>query len=383
MLSEGLVLLLALAPTALGWEFGKSGRWSKRDLVNCHGNSYINYTSVPGFFLQDNSSTVASTFDYTTVNYGLINQSYPTDAEYDPTGSKTQWERFAYYVDILNAEADKDTQYKVLYIARHAEGAHNAAQTYYGTPAWNCYWAEQDGNGTATWFDALLTDAGVKQTLVSNTFWAQQLAVSKQPAPQSYYTSPMARCLYTANLTFGNLDLPEEYPFVPTVKELLRETIDVHTCDSRHNLSYIENLFPSYKIEEGFSFNDTLWDPEVSETSVDQQIRSRVLLDDVFSNDEHTWISFTTHSGEATALLAVLNHITFSLGTGQAIPVLVKAQKLKTGPTTTSQAWTSSATCNAPPVTSLATGGCVCSTGTATLATSTATITPAARFVRL
>ncbi len=71
------------------------------------------------------------------MNYGLINRSYPTDKGFDLYGKKTQWQRFEYYVDNLNRNADTNTQYKVLFMARHGEGYHNTAESYYGTPAWN------------------------------------------------------------------------------------------------------------------------------------------------------------------------------------------------------------------------------------------------------
>jgi hypothetical protein len=40
-------------------------------------------------------------------------------------------------VDSLNADAELNTVYKVLFMSRHGEGFHNAAESYYGTPAWN------------------------------------------------------------------------------------------------------------------------------------------------------------------------------------------------------------------------------------------------------
>lgn len=316
--------------------------------------------------------------DQTTSSFGLLNRTYDTDAEFDPAGTKTQWQRFEYYVNTLNEEADSKTQYKVVYFARHGEGYHNAAETFYGTPAWNCYWAEQDGNGTVTWADAYLTAAGIAQTTKANTFWKSQLANQKMPAPRSYYTSPLNRCTITANLTFNGLDLPEEYPFVPTVKELFREGLSIHTCDRRSNRSHIEELFPFYKIESGFTEYDELWNGTYAETSAAQAVRSKKALDDVFSNDDSTWISVTSHSGEIASLLSVLGHRVFSLSTGQAIPVLVKAQNLKTTPpTSTVSSWSLDPTCLSPPVTSIAGTGCVCSTASSTLATATATVTAA------
>ena len=72
-----------------------------------------------------------------TTDFGLINRSYPADALYDPNHVKTQWQRFANQIFRLNLESPSNIQYKLLFLGRHGEGYHNAAQTYYGTPAWN------------------------------------------------------------------------------------------------------------------------------------------------------------------------------------------------------------------------------------------------------
>lgn len=265
--------------------------------------SYINYTTVTGYFLQDEASTNASTFNFISTNFGLINRTYATDASYDPKGKKTQWERFANQVFRLNRDAPHGVQYKLLYMGRHGEGYHNAAESYYGTPAWNCYYSELNGNSTITWADARLTTKGVTQAQSVNAFWASEIKNQNIPTPQSYYTSPLTRCLATANLTFSGLDLPSRHPFVPTVKELLREGISGHTCDRRGNKSYIQSAFPGYRIEPDFTETDQLWEAYHGETQVDQDIRSKSVLDDVFSNNRETYISITSHSGEIASIL--------------------------------------------------------------------------------
>lgn len=40
-------------------------------------------------------------------------------------------------MDSLNADAPLDTVYKLFWFGRHGEGFHNAAESFYGTPAWN------------------------------------------------------------------------------------------------------------------------------------------------------------------------------------------------------------------------------------------------------
>jgi len=75
-------------------------------------------------------------------------------------------------------------------------------------------------------------------------------------------------------------------------------------------------------------------------------------------------LSLTTHSGEGASLLSVLGHIPFSLSTGAVIPVLVEAvTNSGSPPVTTVLPYTSQIVCNQPPVTSQATGTCVCSSG--------------------
>ena len=70
------------------------------------------------------------------------------------------------------------------------------------------------------WADAHLTDVGIEQARTANRFWAEKIKHEKIPTPQSYYASPLDRCLATARTTFTGLDLPEDRPFRPSVKEV-------------------------------------------------------------------------------------------------------------------------------------------------------------------
>ena len=283
--------------------------------------------------------------------------------------------------------------YKLLFIGRHGEGYHNAAESFYGTPAWNvslslpnlrsshyqsltlpqCYYSELIGNGTTTWADADLTVNGIAQAQTANRFWATSLRTQHLAAPQSFYVSPLTRCLKTANLTYASLPLSPYYPFIPTVKEFLREGISTHTCDHRRSKSYIQSLFPTWRIEPQFTQNDTYWNGVTAETSSAQDYRSKIALDSIFAGDAADVVSITTHSGEAASLLRVLQHRVFGLVTGAIIPVLVRAETVRItsmSPTTTSsQPWTASSWCtNGPPISS-ATTGCMCSGGVAPVAT--------------
>ena len=230
--------------------------------------------------------------------------------------------------------------------ARHGEGQHNVAESLYGTKAWEAspsikarypghipteyqnHWAKLDGNGTLIWSDAHLTAKGEAQARSANAFWANCIHTQHIPLPQMYYSSPLTRCLATASITFSDLPLPPDRPFKPIVKELLRETNGVHTCDRRSSKSYLTAKFPGFTIELGFSEEDELWNSEVRENSSEQDARMRVFLDDLFEHDESTYISLSAHSGTIASLLRVLGHRIFRLPTGAIIPVLVKVERI-------------------------------------------------------
>ncbi|KAL6239839.1 hypothetical protein BDW75DRAFT_197520 [Aspergillus navahoensis] len=377
---------------------------------------FINYTTVPGYFIQDDPSTDPSTFDYTSHNFGLLNRTYDADARSSKIQNLTQWQRFHAQLHYLNAQAPAHVQYKLLFLGRHGEGWHNAAEDYFGTPAWNCYWSLLRGNDTNTWFDADLTPAGIAQAQVAQDYWLSQYKEQKIHFPDVYYSSPMTRALKTANITFGGLPLSHFHaaPFVPTVKEGFREGISMHTCDERRSKTYIQSLFPSWVIEEGFSEEDELWSGMEAESSEAQDLRSREALDDVFFPDavshSHSHsrgkrtpktdgvcralppsptqggsgngnghgngnikasdlvISITAHSGEISSILRVVGHRAFKLSTGAVIPVLVRAEEIDEPQPTTTAVWTASAYCTAPPVTSTA-SGCVCASSAAPVTT--------------
>lgn len=161
----------------------------------------------------------------------------------------------------------------------------------------------QDEANIVQWADAHLDPKGITQAQKAADYWLSRIQLQNIPPPQSYYTSPLYRCLQTSNITFSTLPLPKSRPFKPLVKELLREGISGHTCDRRSNRTFIHESFPSYKIEKGFAENDPFWKALEGEVSTDQDIRSKKVLDDIFGSDDHTWLSITSHSGEIASIL--------------------------------------------------------------------------------
>lgn len=286
------------------------------------------FEAEPDVFMQSQPSTDPSDFDNTAQNFGLIHREYPTDETAEPAGL-TDWQRFLRYIRHLETTSAKSTTYKLLYLGRHGEGFHNVAEAYYGTKAWDDYWSKLDGNGTIFWFDAHLTEIGKGQARAAGAFMKAQMAEDKMmPAPDSYYTSPMYRCLQTASLTWSDIPLPADKPFKPLIKELVREVLGEHTCDKRSTRTVIHQAFPDFPIEDGFAEEDELWRADHRETHEEHDARNQALLDDIFAHDDHEVLSLTSHSGTIASILRVLGHREFKLPTGGMIPVLVKATRV-------------------------------------------------------
>ena len=121
-----------------------------------------------------------------------------------------------------------------------------------------------------------------------------------------------------------------------TIKEMLRETMGVHTCDKRSSKSQISEIFANafrrgeFVFEDGFVEADVLYQPDHRETNEETDDRFKILLNDVFAHDDRQVISLTSHSGAIASILRVVEHQHFQLQTGAVIPVLVKAERVDT-----------------------------------------------------
>lgn len=148
------------------------------------------------------------------------------------------------------------------------------------------------------------------------------------PFPERYYVSPHFRCLETCKITFSGLDVPADRPFSPLIKENLREVSGLHTCDKRRTKREIAAAYPDWEIEDGFSEEDVLYDPETRESNERVRKRCKALLDDVFAHDDSAFVSFSTHSGWIMAALWNLGHrwADDKIPTGAVLPVLVEAK---------------------------------------------------------
>lgn len=211
-----------------------------------------------------------------------------------------------------------DSKHKLLFLQRHGEGFHNVAESIYDKQDWKCHWQRLKGNGEIEWYDAELTHQGKKQAREISDAWDREVFLRNAPIPQSFYSSPLRRCLETHEAIWGRQS-------GPIVKENARETYGIGTESKRHPKSYLKKKFPHVSFEHRFSEKDELWNTTHHESKEHRNYRATLLLNDIFSHDDNDVISITSHSGLITSILNVVGHREWTLGTGQMIPIVVEA----------------------------------------------------------
>ncbi|KAJ7782198.1 histidine phosphatase superfamily [Mycena olivaceomarginata] len=198
---------------------------------------------------------------------------------------------------------DASSSYKLIFFGRHGQGYHNVAETKYGTKAWDDYWAKLYGDGELTWGpDPELTSVGKDQATDVNKVWTAELA-AHIPLPDRLYCSPMTRAMQTNVITFADLPLP-----TVVVLENCREEYGEHTCDKRNTRTYIQNTFPHFDIEAGFTEEDELWTPTYARL---QPTPSFVRI-----------VSITAHGGIINGFLRALGRSRYALPTGGPVHLL-------------------------------------------------------------
>jgi len=77
MLTKSIISFLSLSAATLASGLRKSGQDDHRARPTCHGHeSTIGYTTIPGFFLQDDPATDPKTFDYVILLFSLASPFY-------------------------------------------------------------------------------------------------------------------------------------------------------------------------------------------------------------------------------------------------------------------------------------------------------------------
>ncbi|KAG5422368.1 PMU3 [Candida metapsilosis] len=286
--------------------------------------SYWQFSIVPNKFVQSLEETDDTTFNYLDQHFGKIGE----------------WDDLVAELRQLNQEADANTQYKILFLARHYTGYHNLAHAKYGDDAWNNHWSKLNGDDEYTWGpDAELTPESIELAKNNSKLVAQELENNRHHdksliTPQKMYVSPLSRSIDTLYYTWSPIvDIQQMKPYI---QENWRETTGVHTCDKRSTRSIIAKKYEKlgFVIEPGFTEEDELYKDDYRESFDEQAARMNIVLQQLFTENQANGVDIvgiTTHSGSIKTQLLVLGHRAFAVQTGGMIPVFVKAVRKKGG----------------------------------------------------
>ncbi|CAH0481397.1 unnamed protein product [Peronospora belbahrii] len=202
---------------------------------------------------------------------------------------------------------------KLIVFLRHGEGTHNVAIEKYGSEAWNSYYCK-----LPEYLDAPLTDKGVKQA--EETSKKLNAEIGNGLLLQHVLVSPLERALRTSIIAYQNQTTKLSIKSI----ELPREVLGVDTCDKRRNIS--EKKLEYREVDfSGFESNeDPWWTPDYRESDVELEIRATKFLDFIFSNSSAKSIGVVSHSVFGAALLRVVGHREYSLGTAELLPLLIE-----------------------------------------------------------
>jgi broad specificity phosphatase PhoE len=208
-------------------------------------------------------------------------------------------------------------QLKLVYLVRHAEGIHNAADKQFGTQRWESELAFQD-----RYLDADLTPFGVSDAQSKGPRSVAGELARGMPPIERIVVSPLSRAIQTAQNFFAQEQVPAS-PFVCI--ESCREILGCHTCDKRRSVAELKAKFPTVDFAAIKDEQDPLWTPTHRETDEEMQARARVFLLELFRDIPERSVAVVTHSGFMEALCAVVLGIRIHPANCEVIPLVLEA----------------------------------------------------------
>ncbi|KAE9117032.1 hypothetical protein PF005_g9232 [Phytophthora fragariae] len=171
---------------------------------------------------------------------------------------------------------------KAVYLVRHAEGTHNAADKQFGTERWESELAFSD-----KYLDADLTPFGVSDAQSKGPVSLKAELDKGMPPIERIVVSPLSRAIQTAQNFFAKDQAPAA-PFKSM--ESCREILGCHTCDKRRSVSELKLKFPDVDFSAIKDEQDQLWTPTHRETDDEMQTRAKVFLLELFRDVQSgTW----------------------------------------------------------------------------------------------
>ncbi|KAI9745840.1 MAG: hypothetical protein M1818_000521 [Claussenomyces sp. TS43310] len=148
------------------------------------------------------------------------------------------------------------------------------------------------------------------------------------PLPQSFYTSTSTQALQMLDLTYSDLPFRAGQIYEPKGSELLREKSQFEEAADYGEESLLSNAERRDEQSEGGLLGTKMWRFKVSEMDDERNRRMRLLLDEIFENDQNTFISVNGPSKLIAALLRIIGHQHFQPTVGNILPVLIKAESV-------------------------------------------------------
>jgi len=256
--------------------------------------------------------TIAATESQVPPRFGLLDDS------------PGRWPELVERLKHMNLEGtSQGKSYKLIFAARHGQGYHNIAERAYESDEWENVWSRKTGDDKMTWGpDAELTPDGITQAQNVHVMWFEESRNGGLEFPKSFYISPLTRTMRTFQITFEGLVLQSKTRQL--IVESCRERYGIHLCDKRRSKSYIKEKFPLFEIEEGFTEEDELFDPDIREDDEHLDGRARAVLEKIFTEDQEQVVSITAHCNFIEGLLRVANHKPNELQPGGVIPLVVE-----------------------------------------------------------
>lgn len=243
----------------------------------------------------------------------------------------------------------KDTynkQYKLLLLARHGQGYHNAATERYGEDKWNSHWCSLLGDKYGSWVDAQLTPLGEGQVMMTGSKILVPIAKQLGFLPHRFFSSPLRRCLETYIGSWNEVLTRFKYPSTGgesiinvSIIEELRELLNGYTCNHRvpHHeaLEQYQNFVTEsgvtihWNYEDGYPELDQLWTPTLRESFLELDTRTNKALEKILKNvtSDERFISITCHSYVIESILRVVDHPAVEkLGTAKIVPLVVEIE---------------------------------------------------------
>ncbi|KAG6955661.1 hypothetical protein JG688_00011786 [Phytophthora aleatoria] len=222
----------------------------------------------------------------------------------------------------VQAEMDmrrrEGTQMKLVVFLRHGEGTHNVAIEKYGGDAWNAYYCK-----LPEYLDAPLTATGIEQAEKASAILNTEIGNGLHL--EHVLISPLDRALRTFTIAYRN----QTSSISSTPLELPREILGVDTCDERRNISEKRLQYTQLDFNGFESDADPWWTPDHRETDAEIETRASNFLDLIFYNMSARSVGVVSHSVFGAALLRVIGHREYSLGTAEFLPLLIEEVSVK------------------------------------------------------